>query len=106
MWACIGALERLIGLGEFQRVTVTVRVTTTMLATSMAQDVCQTRRGDRNGVGEDEVTITSGLHAQAERTNKQTNRSQGREGQQKNRRERATSGEGFDQDLKSGDVVM
>ena len=32
-----------------------------------------------NGVGEDEVTITSGLHAQAERTNKQTNR-QGREG--------------------------
>ena len=32
-------------------------------------------RGDINGVGEDEVTITSGLHAQAERTNKQ-----GREG--------------------------
>ena len=25
-----------------------------------------------NGVGEDEVTVTSGLHAQAERTNKQT----------------------------------
>ena len=28
-------------------------------------------RGDINGVGEDEVTVTSGLHAQAERTNKQ-----------------------------------
>ena len=28
--------------------------------------------GDINGVGEDEVTVNSGLHAQAERTNKQT----------------------------------
>ena len=28
-------------------------------------------RGDIKGVGEDEVTVTSGLHAQAERTNKQ-----------------------------------
>ena len=28
-------------------------------------------RGDINGVGEDEVTVTSGLHAQAERTKKQ-----------------------------------
>ena len=27
---------------------------------------------DINGVGEDEVTVTSGLHAQAERTKKQT----------------------------------
>ena len=31
-------------------------------------------RGDRNGVGEDEVTVTSGLHAQVERTKKQTER--------------------------------
>ena len=29
-------------------------------------------RGDINGVGGDEVTVTSGLHAQAGRTNKQT----------------------------------
>ena len=29
-------------------------------------------RGDIDGVGEDEVTETSGLHAQAERTNRQT----------------------------------
>ena len=29
-------------------------------------------RGDINGVGEDEVSVTSGLHAQAERTNRQT----------------------------------
>ena len=29
-------------------------------------------RGDTNGVGEDEVTVISGPHAQAERTNKQT----------------------------------
>ena len=29
-------------------------------------------RGDINGVGEDEVTVTSWLHAQAERANKQT----------------------------------
>ena len=28
-------------------------------------------RGDTNGVGEDEVIVTSGLHAQAERTKKQ-----------------------------------
>ena len=28
-------------------------------------------RGDIDGVGEDEATVTSGLHAQAERTNKQ-----------------------------------
>ena len=28
-------------------------------------------RGDTNGVGENEVPLTSGLHAQAERTNKQ-----------------------------------
>ena len=27
-------------------------------------------RGDIDGVGEDEVTVTSGLHAQAERTKK------------------------------------
>ena len=51
-------------------------------------------RGDRNGVGEDKVTVTSGLHAQAERTNKQTNRG-----------ERATSGGGLDQDPKSDDVA-
>ena len=31
-------------------------------------------RGDINGVGEDEVTVTSGLHAQAERTKKQRNK--------------------------------
>ena len=29
-------------------------------------------RDDINGEGEDEVTVTSGLHAQAERTNRQT----------------------------------
>ena len=29
-------------------------------------------RGDINGVGEDKVAVTSGLHAQAERTDKQT----------------------------------
>ena len=29
-------------------------------------------RGDISGVGEDEVTVAWGLHAQAERTNKQT----------------------------------
>ena len=29
-------------------------------------------RGDIDEVGEDEVTVTSGLHTQAERTNKQT----------------------------------
>ena len=29
------------------------------------------QRGDINGVGEDEVTVTSGLHARTERTNKQ-----------------------------------
>ena len=32
-------------------------------------------RGDINGVGEDEVTVTSGLHAQPERTNKPTEES-------------------------------
>ena len=31
-------------------------------------------RGDTNGVGADEVTVTSGVHAQAERTKKQTER--------------------------------
>ena len=31
-------------------------------------------RGDTNGLGEDEVTATSGLHAQADRTKKQTER--------------------------------
>ena len=31
-------------------------------------------RGDANGVGEDELTVTSGLHAQAERTKKQAKR--------------------------------
>ena len=51
-------------------------------------------RGDISGVGEDEVTVAWGLHAQAERTNKQTNRG-----------ERATSGGGLDQDPKSGDVA-
>ena len=65
---------------------------------------------DINGVGEDEVTVTSGLHAQAERTNKQTggrglHRNFGatrtsRKNKETNRRERATSGGGFDQDPK------
>ena len=35
-------------------------------------------RGDTNGVGEDEVTVTSGLHAQAERTKKQRNKTEKR----------------------------
>ena len=51
-------------------------------------------RGDINGVGEDEVTVTS-----AERTNKQTNK-------QTNRGERAAVGGGLDQDPKSGDVAL
>ena len=34
-------------------------------------DLLKIPQGDINGVGEDEVTVTSGLHAQAERTNKQ-----------------------------------
>ena len=63
-------------------------------------------RGDMNGVGEDEVTVTSGLHAQAERTNKQTeerglHRNFGairtiRKNRQTNRTERATGGGGLD----------
>ena len=35
-------------------------------------------RGDTNGVGEDEVTVTSGLHAQAEETKKQRNKTEKR----------------------------
>ena len=35
-------------------------------------------RGDANGVGEDELTVTSGLHAQAERTKKQRNKTENR----------------------------
>ena len=35
-------------------------------------------RGDAHGVGEDELTVTSGLHAQAERTKKQRNKTEKR----------------------------
>ena len=41
-------------------------------------------RGDIIGVGEDEVTVTSGLRAQAERTNKQTNKQTGERGLHRN----------------------
>ena len=64
------------------------------------------------------MTVTSGLHAcnaQAERTNEQTgerglHRNFGatrtsRKNRQTDRRERATSGGGLDQDPKSGDVA-
>ena len=52
-------------------------------------------RGDTNGVGEDEVTLTSWLHAQAERTKEQK------------REEKATgtSGGGPDKDPKPGDAT-
>ena len=51
--------------------------------------------GETNGVGEAEVTVTSGLHTQAESESERTNRG-----------ERATSGGGSGQDPKSGDVAQ
>ena len=45
-----------------------------------------------NGVGEDEVTVTPGLHAQAERTKKQTERRARRERERERERERKREG--------------
>ena len=50
----------------------------TMVCRGLHWFVLKIPRGDANGVGEDELTVTSGLHAQAERTKKQRNKTENR----------------------------